>query len=75
MSEIVVRVIKRKVIYIPVGSRVYRRVETLEEITNLPIRAYIDLTNEPDEERDLTCPNAQGGCRCSYHHNTHLSHF
>lgn len=59
MSKTNTRLIKKTEIYVPVGNRMYRHTETLEEIIKLPISAYIDLTKETaDEVVDLTKENS-----------------
>lgn len=66
MSEIVSRLIKKKVIYVPLNGILYRRTEILEEIVAVPI---IDLTDDGEETTSLSvsCPNTPVGCDCIQH--------
>lgn len=40
------RSIKKKIIYLNIGNRLYKYTETIEEILNAQPRAYIDLTRD-----------------------------
>lgn len=51
MSKVETRLIKRKVVYIPVGEKLYRKTRTLEMITHIPV---IDLTKDDEQEASVS---------------------